>query len=106
VVVLETVWQLSQVIVRIATVMPRPMIGSARFSPRETTPALASMPRLNGDAAGAWPHERHLVVHRRAVVLVQTLLAPRAVVDAPVALAILTLGVDITVAPSAVPGLT
>jgi predicted metal-binding membrane protein len=41
-----------------------------------------------------------------AVVLVQKLLAPRALVDVPVALAILTLGIAVTVAPSAVPGLT
>ena len=40
------------------------------------------------------------------VVLVQKLLAPRALVDVPVALAILTLGIAVTVAPSAVPGLT
>ena len=40
------------------------------------------------------------------VVLVQKLLAPRAFVDVPVALAILTLGIVVTVAPSAVPGLT
>jgi predicted metal-binding membrane protein len=41
-----------------------------------------------------------------AVVLVQKLLAPRAFVDVPVALAILALGLAVTVAPSAVPGLT
>jgi predicted metal-binding membrane protein len=40
------------------------------------------------------------------VVLAQRLLAPRALVDVPVALAILTLGIAVTVAPSAVPGLT
>jgi predicted metal-binding membrane protein len=41
-----------------------------------------------------------------AVVLVQKLLAPRAFVDVPVALAILMLGIAVTVEPSAVPGLT
>jgi hypothetical protein len=40
------------------------------------------------------------------VVLVQKLLAPRAVVDVSVALAIVTLEIVVTVAPSAVPGLT
>jgi predicted metal-binding membrane protein len=40
------------------------------------------------------------------VVLVQKLLVPRAFVDLPVALAILALGVAVTVAPAAVPGLT
>jgi predicted metal-binding membrane protein len=40
------------------------------------------------------------------VVLVQKLLPPRALVDVPVAFAILTIGIAVTVAPSAVPGLT
>jgi predicted metal-binding membrane protein len=41
-----------------------------------------------------------------AVVLVQKLLAPRALVDVPVALAIVALGIVVAIAPSAVPGLT
>jgi predicted metal-binding membrane protein len=40
------------------------------------------------------------------VVLVQKLVAPRVFVDVSVALAILALGIAVTVAPSAVPGLT
>jgi predicted metal-binding membrane protein len=40
------------------------------------------------------------------VVLAQKLLPPRALLDAPVALAILTLGITVGVIPSAVPGLT
>ncbi len=39
------------------------------------------------------------------VILVQKLLAPRAAIDVPVALAILALGIVIVVAPSSIPGL-
>jgi predicted metal-binding membrane protein len=41
-----------------------------------------------------------------AVVLAQKLLSPRAFVDAPLALAIITIGILAVVAPSSIPGLT
>jgi predicted metal-binding membrane protein len=40
-----------------------------------------------------------------AVVLVQKLLPPRVVIDVPVAMAIVALGVAVLTAPSSVPGL-
>ena len=40
-----------------------------------------------------------------ALVLAQKLLAPRAVVDVPLALAIVALGVVVAVSPSSIPGL-
>ena len=62
--------------------------------------------RANADAGGAGRHERHLDVRDRRPCVAQKLLPPKAVIDVPLALAILGLGVLILIVPSVVPGLT
>jgi hypothetical protein len=62
--------------------------------------------RVDGDAAGARRHEHRLDGVVAAVVLVQKLLPPRAVIDVPLALTIIAIGILVVVAPSSIPGLT